>query len=134
METIKENWYSFNRYYCKEGYIDSWIGDSANSPNEQEKKNYQLNSTITMYRLNGKGQWYSRNFLKSIFNSIMSIECELFSATEIWHNALINAIRYMTGLSKSVALKILNDININVNEEKLIDQIIEESKKYYTRW
>jgi hypothetical protein len=129
METIKENWYSFNRYYCKEGFIDSWSGDSANSPNEQEKKNYQLNSTVTMYRLNGKGQWYSRNFLKSIFNSIMSIECQLFSANEIWHDALINAIRYMTGLSKSAALKILKDIDATANEEMVIEQIIEESKK-----
>ena len=33
VEQLEEGWVKFTRIHCKEGYIDRWMGDCINNPN-----------------------------------------------------------------------------------------------------
>jgi hypothetical protein len=92
MKTTEENGLIFWRYHCKEGFIDYWMGDASIDPNNWNgvKPNFQLNSFITMYRLNGKGEWYDRSDWKSSFHAIIQRDCEIKTAEEIWNEFKIN--------------------------------------------
>lgn len=52
-ERKSEEWVDFTRYYCKEGYIDRWLGDSINNPNNPKEHQMCLNSVAEYFRLNG---------------------------------------------------------------------------------
>lgn len=60
-ESIEEGWVKFRRKYFNEGFIDCWIGDSANDPNCIGPLNFQLNSFSQFFRLNGQDKWFSDN-------------------------------------------------------------------------
>lgn len=90
VEFISEGWVRFRRIYCREGFIDSWQGDSINDPNNESKSNLQLNSFTTYYRLNGGGLWcnkrdFSRDFLECVFAFSPD-----YPAKEIWDVHYIN--------------------------------------------
>jgi hypothetical protein len=86
-ETIKEKWYSFQRKYCKTGFIDIWVGDYADNPNNPTKMNYNLNSFSKAYRLNGKGEWkYDLPFgKKQELEGLLNIMRDSCSSEEIWN-------------------------------------------------
>lgn len=83
VELIKEGWVKFRRFHCKEGYIDEWMGDAINHPDNESESKLQLNSFKTYWRCNGKRWEYFP------WNSIMEYLDlrEVFSAEEIWNEA-----------------------------------------------
>lgn len=90
LENLEEGWVKFRRIPFKEGFIDKWMGDCINNPNNQYMSNMQLNSTASYYRLNGKGLWINRHdFNKSIIGITNWIE---FTAEEVWNEFLIKDI------------------------------------------
>ena len=91
-EYITEGWVKFLRNYCKEGFIDVWIGDSIDNPNNENESQEKLNSNSRAYRLNGIGKWktdfsYSEKHSLDGFINIMRDNC---SAEEIW-NVVFNS-------------------------------------------
>lgn len=85
IEHLKEGWVNFTRYSCKEGFIDTWVGDSVNNPNNKEKSNINLNSFASYYRLN-EGKWVNRQdlFRLTQLEPVLSQLAESCTATEIW--------------------------------------------------
>ena len=83
---LNEDWVRFTRIYCKDGYIDKWMGDCVNDPNNDKISNIQLNSSSTYYRLNGKGKWIERNEFKQMMQLIVVFK-ETTPAAEIWNTA-----------------------------------------------
>lgn len=50
---LQEKWYTFRRWEFPDGeYIDVWMGDSINDPNNEDKSKLNLNSMKTCLRLN----------------------------------------------------------------------------------
>jgi len=86
-EFLKEEWVEFSRYYCKEGFIDVWIGDCINNPNLSSKSKCQLNSFAWYYRLNGEGEWVNRNKFDYIATLLLELRNN-FDAKEIWEQSL----------------------------------------------
>jgi len=87
-EILSEGWVTFHRFYCKEGFIDRWMGDCINDPNNTKINQMQLNTMATYFRLNGKGEWAHRrsfNNLESYLDNFHDTE----AANEIWIVALI---------------------------------------------
>ncbi len=128
-EILKERWYNYRRVYCKEGFIDIWQGDSAHNPDQESKPNYQLNNTITMYRLNGERFWYDRNLLKSLFNDLNSDVIDLYTSDEIWENSLVNVVRRMAGTTRVVAKRVIDISNTLLPEEELLEELDKNLKK-----
>ena len=84
----KEGWVEFLRHECKSGFIDQWLGDVANNPNNETESKWQLNSFALFYRLNGQGKWISqRDFSKGLNAEIILTQHNL-SAQEIWNDCL----------------------------------------------
>jgi hypothetical protein len=84
---IKEKWFTYCRIYCKQGFIDRLICDSANDPNLDQKQSFNLNSISTYYRLGGSSTW----FVKSCFNQIEEIILnfkDISTSEEIWECVL----------------------------------------------
>jgi len=82
-ERLKEGWVEFNRFYCKEGHIDGWMGDSINNPNNPTKHPMQINSIASYYRCND-GKWISKRDLSgSLVLTFLNMR-EEFTAAEIW--------------------------------------------------
>lgn len=98
-ERLTEKWFTFIRFYCKEGHIDMWSGDSGHDPNQDTKPSFNLNSSITYFRLNGEGEWVSKNDLKGLFEDINTYY-EVFTSNELWDMAQVNCIRRATGKGK----------------------------------
>lgn len=98
-EFLNERWFKFTRIYCKEGYIDMWSGDSAHDPNQDTKSSYNLNNTVTFFRLNGEGEWIPKNELRGMFEDINAYH-EIFTSNELWDMSQVNAIRRATGRDK----------------------------------
>jgi hypothetical protein len=86
VEYLNEGWIKFQRHPCKVGFIDVWIGDSADNPNNPTKMNYNLNSFSKAYRLNGKGEWkYDLPFgKKQELEGLLNIMRDVCSSEEIW--------------------------------------------------
>ena len=85
-ELLKEDWVEFKRFYCKKGFIDRWMGDSASNPNRDKKSLQNLNKFASYFRFNGSGLWihshdFSRNFLCTIF--VLQND---FTSDDIWLN------------------------------------------------
>lgn len=80
----QEEWVKFVRHYCKEGFIDVWCGDCADNPNNKEKRNFNLNSNETYFRLNGVGNWEKRIFFKESPIGMLNIGSDWNTANEIW--------------------------------------------------
>ena len=90
IEDLQEGWVDFKRIHFAEGFIDRWVGDCINNPNNQYRSNMQLNSGATYIRLNGEGLWFNmREFNKSIIHMINYRE---FTAEEVWSDFLIKNI------------------------------------------
>jgi|JI10StandDraft_1071094.scaffolds.fasta_scaffold1934624_2 hypothetical protein len=88
-EKLKEKWFEFTRHHCKEGFIDRWMGDSINDPNNDFKSNMQLNSHASFFRLNGTDKWVHRNMFRLLAEN-MNVFSETNSAVDIWNTSLIN--------------------------------------------
>jgi hypothetical protein len=130
IEKIEEKWYTLNRYYYKEGFIDVYHGDSHHDPDLDEKPKIQINSSMTLYRLNGKGKWYHRNKLKGLFNSLNSDERELFSADEVWKDQFLKLFRRCTGMSNEHALMFVDNLEDFDNfEEKSMEYLKKNTSK-----
>lgn len=84
-EKLSEGWVTFYRYYCKEGYIDRWMGDCINDPNNETINRMQLNASTTYYRLND-GKWIHYLDLTSGIHPTIIYYKELFTAKEIWES------------------------------------------------
>lgn len=100
MEALSEKWFTFRRIQCKEGFIDRWSGDQADDPNRDERSHYNLNSSSTMFRLNGEGKWIHKSDLIGLDQDMLQRYSELFSAEDLWHMAQIKTIHRATGYSK----------------------------------
>jgi hypothetical protein len=98
-EHLNEKWFKFTRIFCKEGYIDMWGGDCAHDPNLDSKSSYNLNNSVIYFRLNGEGEWISKNELKGLFEDINTYH-EIFTSNELWGMAQVNAIRRAIGKDK----------------------------------
>ncbi|CAB4175324.1 hypothetical protein UFOVP1247_110 [uncultured Caudovirales phage] len=109
METLNEKWFTFRRIQCKEGFIDWWQGDQANDPNLDEKSYYNLNSTSTMFRLNGKDKWVHTSELVGLNIDIMQGYPELFSSDDLWYMAQIKTIHRATSYSKEECGSLLDE-------------------------
>lgn len=83
VETIKEKWYEIRRLYCKEGFIDLYQGDSHHHPDLNAKPTMQVNNMVALYRLDGKGEWVSRNRMRGIFDALHEYS-DMFTSKEIW--------------------------------------------------
>jgi hypothetical protein len=83
-EKLQEGWVKFRRIYCKDGFIDHWIGNSANDPNELEPSNISL-SIISYFRLNGTGEWKERMWFKEDPIGMLNVGSEWNTAEEIWN-------------------------------------------------
>lgn len=87
-EIKKEGWVQFQRIPCKNGFIDRWMGDMANNPNNKSKSAQNLNASTTYFRLNGTGQWMNhRDFINSMSMEIGSNH-DKETAEKIWHRNL----------------------------------------------
>jgi len=74
------------------GYVDRWIGDCINHPNNETKHQWQLNSFDTYYRLNG-GEWVNdREIGRDIYINLQQFR-EEFSADEIWDITLKETLK-----------------------------------------
>lgn len=51
-EVLNEKWYQFIRYYCTDGTIDVWAGDSANDRNNETKSKININQSTCFVRVN----------------------------------------------------------------------------------
>lgn len=79
---LSEGWVKFNRYPCKEGYIDRWIGDCIDNPNSVSKSQLKLNSFAEYYRLDG--EWIpNHDFDRIFFHQMLELRNQ-FTALEIW--------------------------------------------------
>lgn len=88
MEFIEEGWTKFKRFRCKEGFIDKWTGDMADSPNRDKKSPIHLNSFTSYYRLNGDNGWFHKeSFMPEIQQDILQLRLD-FTAYEIWMSNL----------------------------------------------
>ena len=99
-EKLTEKWFTLIRFYCKEGHIDMWSGDCGHDPNEDTKPSFNLNHSITCFRLNGEGEWIDKNELKGLFEDINTYDT-LFTSNEYWDMAQVNCIRRATGKDKA---------------------------------
>lgn len=82
---MKEGWVEFHRWKCKKGYIDRWMGDCINDPNNKSKQPLQLNSFASYYRLN-KGKWINSHDVKQTIIGDLQAYSEEFTAQEIWES------------------------------------------------
>lgn len=85
-EKIQEGWVVFGRTKCKSGFIDQWLGDVADNPNNEKKSQQQLNSFAMFYRLNGEGKWVSQREFKKGVNAELICEQYNLTAEEIWNS------------------------------------------------
>jgi hypothetical protein len=83
MENKIEGWVKFQRFTCKEGYIDRWVGDCIDDPNRSTKNNIHLNTMATYFRLNGEGLWIHRRDFNNPEVYIGEFKDD-YSAKEIW--------------------------------------------------
>ena len=100
METLSEKWFTFRRIPCKEGFIDQWQGDQADDPNLEERPPYRLNSSSTMFRLNGKGSWIHPSKVIGLHLDIIAGYPEMFSSDDLWFMAQVRTIRRAISCSK----------------------------------
>lgn len=81
---LSEGWVIFTRHECEYGgYIDMWVGDCINDPNNIAKSNLQLNSTATYFRLNDS-RWHSKRDFIGDFQHHLRQLMTGFTAQEIW--------------------------------------------------
>lgn len=73
----------FLRTYCKEGFIDHWMGDSAHNPDNPTTSRQVVNSIVSSFRLNGK-EWVDRREMKEFIPGLIATYKEHFTAQEIW--------------------------------------------------
>ncbi len=86
-EILEEGWVKFTRWHCKEGYLDRWMGDCINNPNNPKKSQWQLNSFASYWRCNS-GEWISdRDLGRSEVFALLQMG-EEFTAKEIWDELL----------------------------------------------
>jgi hypothetical protein len=86
-EHLEEGWVKFIRIHCKEGWIDRWIGDCINDPNNPTKNKINLNSSITYYRCNNKKWIIDKHLGGSKILTLLTMR-EEFTAKEIWDELL----------------------------------------------
>lgn len=97
-ERLEEGWVKFQRFYCKEGFLDRWMGDQINNPNNCNvpMSNLQLNSFSTYWRCNN-GLWINDRELGRSYVFAMLQFAEEFTAQEIWDELLrIEASKQLT--------------------------------------
>jgi hypothetical protein len=97
-EFLEEGWVKFRRHQCKEGFIDYWMGDSINNPNESTKSRLQLNSSTAYFRLNG-GKWINRREFSSEIHTYLLLLSDECTATEIW---LVNLLEQPKSFEDSI--------------------------------
>lgn len=124
IERVKEKWYILRRYHCKEGFIDCFADDSANHPDNSHKSTINLNSTCTYYRLNKDGEWIDRNQIKALLGLLTIENLKIYTANEIWTEAVISMIRYMSGFNKKRCANIWD--KIKNKDGSIIDNINNE--------
>ena len=84
-EQLQEGWIKFTRWYCKEGYLDRWIGDSINNPNNENQHQMCLNSMVSYWRCGG--EWVNSKELSKNILSLLDLR-EDFTAKEIWDEVI----------------------------------------------
>jgi len=89
-EQLEEGWVKFTRIYCKVGWLDRWMGDSINNPNNSTKSNLQVNSIACYWRCNNNEWVHDREIGRSKIHTLIDM-AEEFTAKEIWDELLIYA-------------------------------------------
>lgn len=87
-EVLKEKWYQFVRWYCKEGFIDVWSGDALSNPNDDSKNGLNINSFEKYFRLNGDGDWIKRSALNRNMFTMILANRETETSESIWNTAI----------------------------------------------
>ena len=98
-ERKTEGWVEFTRIPCKKGFIDYWMGDCINNPNNDKKSHLGLNAVTSYYRLNGKGVWVKSGVIKHMMKILELLSHEK-SAKEIWDIGLGKKPNYNIWLVK----------------------------------
>jgi hypothetical protein len=82
------DWIKYTRFECSFGYIDRWMGDIADDPNNRTKSKQNLNQITTYFRLNGEGKWrHESEFRKIMFN--INKYKNVCSSNEVWELSII---------------------------------------------
>jgi hypothetical protein len=93
IENRKQGWLSFLRFYCTEGWIDYCLIDQAHNPNNADKCNMNLNTSMAWFRLKG-GEWYA--FGRSSYS--LTEEIKMFSdyknSHQIWEQCFRPKIKF----------------------------------------
>lgn len=84
MKDEKNAWVEFVRFPFVEGYIDIWMGDCAQNPNNPQRVGYSLNSFATYYRLSGTDEWLRSTCFSPFFRGNIIAYRETMTAAEIW--------------------------------------------------
>lgn len=80
----ENHWAEFVRIPCKSGYIDIWIGDCANNPNNPTKSGVNLNAFRTFYRFDHKQGWFVEYDFKYDTREVIRTGYTDFTSVEIW--------------------------------------------------
>src|SRR3972149_5088906 len=88
-EHLKESWVEFIRIYCKEGFLDRWVGDSINNPNLSHAKPFNINAIVTYWRLNGTSPWFRE--MNKDFTGTVFLMADDHTSEKIWQNHMVNS-------------------------------------------
>ncbi len=89
-ERLQEGWVKFTRFYCKEGWIDQWVGDCADDPNRPIKSFYSLNAFSTCWRAKGT-KWFPE-LNKGHLHIKLDKYAQEYTSDEIWQVQVENDI------------------------------------------
>ena len=89
VEQLTEGWVVFERIYCKDGYIDKWMGDMINNPNNKTKSQYQLNAFAVYFRFSSKNEWINAKEFWPMLDDTISKYAESKSSDEIYNMHLM---------------------------------------------
>lgn len=86
IELLQEKWFFYNRFICKEGWVDICRTDQASNPNNEQESEMQLNSIVSWYRVNSS-EWIPCKNIINVLNSVCAFGDEC-SALEIYNSYL----------------------------------------------
>lgn len=82
-ESITEGWVKFTRRHFAEGYIDRYMGDQMDNPNNKSKSQLSINALSTWYRVSGSSEWVNS---RSLFKMAEHWQMTDLPAEMIWDN------------------------------------------------
>lgn len=81
-----EKWYSFKRIFLDKGFIDVWIGNSMDDPNEEFASSDMTFFNHVFYRLDGNDPWISSEMFDGMMDFIRNNDG--MTSDEVWNKTL----------------------------------------------